>query len=238
MALAILVDGLAGRPETTFGSLKDELEQGGHRVVLIDTSRVVTHEDRVQLVLNCYNNSMDEEVFFIGLSAGGSAVQVAAERIGKSEHLEGAILLSPAMPRGVFFMTRPLGWLILARLKNLLMDTTIVPTAEEYEELVSPLPEELREEILGARQPISSKEAFILTVRPPKLGKYHCPTLLIYGSEDRWITPQSYWELFRRIRAQGQAINIHEVAGAGHLVLASHKRSEVIETILDWIAWG
>lgn len=232
MATVICVDGLGGHPKTTFGGLMEALKE--HDVVLVDTEFVYEHEDRVQFVLDAYRECGDKDVFLIGQSAGGSAVRVAAERLEKmGKHLSGVVLLSPAMPRGIPFMTTTLVDVMLPRWKELLLGLTIFSTEEEYRALVTPLPL-ASEYAVTNRRPISGVEGRMLAFLPPKFVGYSFPTLHIFGGKDRWIAPRAQRKLARKL-AQRSKVTLHKVSKAGHLVLASNEKTEIIEMIREWI---
>jgi alpha-beta hydrolase superfamily lysophospholipase len=234
-ATLICVDGLGGHPETTFGCLKKTLEQMGHKVVLIDTPGVRTHEDRVQLILDEYTLQHGGDIFLVGQSAGGSAVRIAAERLEKlGKCLTGIIQLSPAMPFGIVFMTWPLARVMKGRLWELFLGRSISTTMREYKTLVSPLSQEVEYEIVTSRQPVPGLEGRTLAFNPPRFVGYSFPTLHIFGSEDRWIAPRAQHILSKRLRKRSKTIS-YEVAGAGHLTLMSEKRNKIFALIQEWI---
>lgn len=245
MATVICVDGLAGHPQTTFGSLKKRLEEDGHHVFLADTSSVVTHEGRVEIALNAYEGYSDYspgKIFLVGQSAGGSAVRVAAEEIdameARSPLLGGIVMLSPAVPRGILFMTKPLWQVIKKRWKELLFGLVVNPTEEEFESLVHPLPANARSSIIASRQPVSGVEARTLALWPPALQPYQYPTLHVYGDADTWIAPSAqgvFGKKLRKVLGIEHLLETKVVPGAGHLTLASDQGSEVIEHIALWI---
>lgn len=235
MATIICVDGLAGDPVTTFGVLKKRLQADGHNVVILETSAVYQHEDRVHLALDAYESHRGDEVFLVGQSAGGSAVRIAAERLEKEEkHLAGVILLSPAMPRGIFFMTVPLLWVVLARFKALVVGEMVQPTEKEFYSLVAPLPEDVREDVIASRQPVSGVEARTLAVWPPKFVGYKFPTLHIWGDQDMWVSSSAQHKLSKKLLKAGYA-SANPIPGVGHLTLASDKQEEVMGLIERFI---
>lgn len=238
MATVICIDGLGGHPEITFGLLSDFLEEDSHEVIIPDTSKVVTHEDRVQLALNAYHeNAKDgESIFFVGQSAGGSAVRIATERLYQQKiQLAGVALLSPAMPWGIQYMTRTLLNVMRGRVKELLLGRVIRTTTHEYRTLVEP---GLNDRVLQAvihRTAISGKEARTLAFFPPRLGYHNSPTLLVYGTRDEWINPRAQEELARRIHMNHQRLSVSPIKGAGHLTLASWQAPMVLSEIREWI---
>lgn len=247
MATIVCADGLAGLPTMTFGTLRTALIEAGHKALFVDMSHVETHEDRIGAVQKAYNQALalGEKVFLVGQSAGGSAVRVVAEDLcqvtgGHSgEHLQGIIMLSPAVPSGQIFMTIPLCKVILRRAWDLLRGRMVNPTAEEYESLVAPLPERVREHVIESRQAVSGIEARTLAFSPPPLRKIGVPVLHIFGNKDTWIAPYAQRKLAKRMRKIEEEsdafVQSIEIDGAGHLTLASELEGEVIERIVRWI---
>jgi alpha-beta hydrolase superfamily lysophospholipase len=237
MATVICVDGLGGHPETTFRELKVALESVGNRVIILDTTRVVTHEDRVKMIENEYAKQLNssEQIFLVGQSAGGSAVRILAERLNRSGlHLSGVVLLSPAMPFGIYFMTAKLFLVMLVRFIQLLLGRTISMTDSEFEMLTSPIAEEMRD-VISKRQMVSGVEGRKLAFFPPKFVGYSYPTLQIFGREDKWIAPRAQRKLGKMLRKHGE-VTTFETDGAGHLTLASSEWQMVAQLIQRWIS--
>jgi len=234
MATIICVDGLGGHPKTTFGFLKKELVRQGHEVILLDTSGVRSHQDRIQLVLNEYYRHSGK-VFFVGQSAGGGAVRVAAEWLSKKKSpVAGVIQLSPSVPRGILFMTAPLWSVMKKRLWDLIRGNLVKTTGEEYKTLVGYVAPELRDEVYESRTPISCVEARELALYPAKFQGYGFPTLHIYGDRDPWISPKAQGRLNLQM-SKYSTVTTHVVKGGGHLTLASDSRIKMSISILHWI---
>ncbi|MEX1120340.1 MAG: alpha/beta hydrolase family protein, partial [Candidatus Paceibacterota bacterium] len=224
MVTIICVDGLAGHPEYTFSALQSALEANGHIVNTIDTSAVASHADRVKLALCAYDTAM-KPVVFVGQSAGGSAVRIAAERLEKEgKPLAGVVLLSPAMPRGILFMTRALWSVMKGRVREVFLGKPIRPTEKEYTTLIEPLPFIEGFAAIRSRQVVSGIECRDLLF-PPKFVGYSYPTLHIWGVEDRWIAPSAQRKLNTMLKKSSE-VTTHELPHMGHLTLASHRREE------------
>lgn len=236
MATIICMDGLGGHPDTTFGSLRNVLESDGHKVVIIDTSSVVSHEDRVKLILEAYNNlGGNRDLFLLGQSAGGSAVRITAEKLeNMGKLLGGVILLSPAMPFGVWFVTLSLMKVMLANLREFLFGQTVTITEIEHLTLVEPIAIKASPELITKRQPISCIEGRELAFYPPKFVGYKFPTLHIFGEKDAWISPRAQRVFSKMLRRSSTTVS-SEILGAGHLTLASEKSGDVVRTIQEWI---
>ncbi|MFA6339100.1 MAG: alpha/beta hydrolase [Candidatus Paceibacterota bacterium] len=240
MAKIIYVGGLGHHPETTFKPIKDRLEQEGHEVIILDTSHINTHEDRVQLVLKEYDKyyigaHIGVDVFLLGQSAGGSAVRIAAERLEKEgKPLAGVILLSPAMPFGIFFMTLPLWNIMKKRWAEILFGKVINPTEEEFETLLAPLAKEGRAETLASRRSISGIESRTLAFNSPRFVGYKFPTLHIFGDCDKWIAPSAQRKLSKKLRIRSDVCT-REVEGTGHITFTSRKGDRVVSLIVGWI---
>lgn len=242
MATVICMDGLGGNPETTFGELKLRLEDEGHRVVLVSTRGIRTHEDRVENVLMDFVSvcgQSDDKVFLLGFSAGGSAVRLAARHIEKhdlfSNRLAGVILLSQAMPWGVNFLTWPLIKVMVKRLPQLIFGLDINPTESEYTSLVEPVSNDRRDEGVKNRRTIPGTEAQTLAFHPSKFEGYSYPSLVIYGDSDRWVATRAHRKMIALLKKKKQNVTSLEVPHSGHLVLASEVRQLVMLKIQDWI---
>jgi len=196
------MDGLGGCPQVTFGELKTALERNNHRVVLVNVLGIQTHEGRIERVLACYEHERSERpnepIYFAGQSAGGDAIRIAAERLASENRdacVAGVILLSPAMPRWVLFLTHVLFVTMAKRLVDLMLGRVVETTELEYEALVAPLPSHMREHIVAHRMPISGKEGRTLAFYPSKFKGYPFPTLHVYGDRDQWIAPHAQAKL-------------------------------------------
>ena len=236
----ICMDGLGGLPAETFKLLKMRLEAKGHEVVLARIKGIRTHEDRVRRVMDLFlgrqtrAKEAGQKIFLVGQSAGGSAVRIAASRLKGQEELAGVILLSQAMPRGVWFMTVQLLRSMLGQIKNLLLAWTIHTSEAEYARLVEPLPADQRNDVIFSRQPLPGPESRELAFWAPMLQAYDCPTLYIWGDKDHWISVTAHRKLCGLLRQKCADVSHLEVPGSGHLTLASEKRDEVISLIMEW----
>ncbi len=239
MATVICVDGLGGHPEVTFDFLKRKLLSADHEVVVIDTSSVVTHEDRVRLVLDAYYSHVtgSEAVFLVGQSAGGSAVRIVAERLHQLRRpLAGVVMLSPAMPWGIQYMTETLWKVMRGRVSDLMLGRMIRTTEHEYRVLVEPGIHSNIERAVRHRTMISGNEARTLAFVPPVFHGYNYPTLHVFGDQDRWINCKAQWKLGRKMLSAGQQAEIIELKNVGHLTLASWQAPWVATQILRWIS--
>ena len=236
MAIIICMDGLAGDPETTFGDLKRELEGVGHKVILIDVEGIENHSDRINRVSNCYKearrNSPEAKIFLAGQSAGGSAVRIATERMNENGP-NGIILLSPAMPRFIWFGTWTLLHIMVKRFRDLL-SKEIRLTDRELTRLLHPLPEKYLQKSLGNQHPISAEEARELAFFPPPFIGVNCPVLLIYGKQDRWIASKAQRKLAEMLKKKASVTEI-PFEGLGHSTLISSRGHFVQFCIGKWI---
>jgi alpha-beta hydrolase superfamily lysophospholipase len=238
MATIICMDGLGGLPEVTFKSLRETLEKRGFDVSLAKVDGIQTHEDRIRRVISACNelDARKEKIFLLGLSAGASATRIAAERLSRAERkIAGVILISQAMPSGYFFLTMQLLKAMLRHLRELLLAKPIETTGEEYLNLIEPLSERHRNQMVYNRQTIPGAEARRLAFASYKLKGYSYPTLAIYGSDDRWIATRAHRQVCTDLRSLVPSLDEYEVLGSGHLPLASERRKEVIEKITNWI---
>ena len=163
-------------------------------------------------------------------------MRIAAEHLEQEgARLTGVIQLSPAMPFGIISMTKSLWRVMKGRLRELLSGKMIFPTAAEYELLVAPLPNSIRDAIIAVRQPVSGTEGRTLAFFPPRFVGYAFPTLHIFGKCDAWISPSAQRKLGKKLGKRSN-VTTREITGAGHLTLASEKRDEVIQAIQQWIA--
>ena len=238
MSTIICMDGLGGQPETTFAFLKEMLEKDGHVVILVSISGSEnwSHRDRIERVKKEISDCTDKNIFLVGQSAGGSAVQIAADETEKE--IKGVIAMSPALPRGYFYLTLPL-FLIMTRWKNfwrILLGRALAPTKREFEAFVSPLVSSRREKILESRQLIPGKEARELAFYPPKKVRPSSQTLIVFGEKDQWISPRALRKFAKQQKQKfPELISILEVKESGHLTLSSHRRNTVVRMIKNLI---
>ncbi len=237
MSTFICMDGLGGQPETTFTFLKEMLEKDDHVVILVSVSGSEnwSHRDRIERVKKEISDCTDKNIFLIGQSAGGSAVQIAADETEKE--IKGVIAMSPALPRGYLYLTLPL-LAIMLRWKNLwriLLGRVLSPTKREFESLASPLANSRRNRILESRQLIPGKEARELAFYPPKRTTPSSPTLIVFGEKDRWISPRALRKFAKQQKEASELVSVLEVKGSGHLTVSSQRRSEVVEQIKNLI---
>jgi hypothetical protein len=198
MATVICVDGVGGNPTFPFRELKWALEEIGHKVVLVDVNEISTHKDRVIRVLVAYYKERlkgEDEICFLGFSAGGSAVYTSASDLYEAEEkVHKVILISPAVPLQAIptFMTSMTPELrsgIANNFLDLVLGREISITEKEYVDLMAPFEPEFADELLDNRQKIPGKEARRLAFFPYVFRGYDYPTLMIYGCCDRWISP-------------------------------------------------
>lgn len=245
MAIIICVDGIGGCPHVTFGELQSALGTQ-HAVVIADTSDVKTHNDRITRALRLYERACldhNSEIYLAGQSAGGGAVRIVAEEIekrdtaaGYASRLTGVILLSPAVPRFVLYLTLPLLKLMLVRVLHLLFGWTMHSTEKEFGILTGPMPSSTKGRVISNRTAFPGKETRELAFFPRKLRGYRrFRTLHVYGTRDSWIAPSAQEKLGRLLQKSGANVTTIVVEGAGHITLASEKRYEVIEVIRQWI---
>jgi alpha-beta hydrolase superfamily lysophospholipase len=235
------MDGLGGTPHVTFSYLSDRAEKEGHTVVYLPVNGITTHSDRVKRVVDGVEAFYKPEgkLFLVGQSAGGSAVRIACEDLGIAKKVSGIILLSPAMPRGIPYMTWTLfftmikwryAWKLLCGVGDIVMQQ------DDYMKLISPVRDELLNHVSSRISQISSKEIQELAFHPQEIQPIHVPTRIIYGKKDRVINPASFRKLAKQIgRASRTHCTIFCFGEAGHLTLTSKGRRDVMNNILTWI---
>lgn len=235
-----MMDGLAGHPLTTFGALKNKLETKDHSVIILDFEGIRTHEDRIKRVLDSYQHvaavKQDERIFLVGQSAGGSAVRIAGERIGEGGNLAGVIMLSPAMPRSIWFLTLTLFMTMAKRVTELLFgkNATSHLTEQEHLALVSPIDKELGMQAVSNRPDIPLKEARKLAFYPDQLGQCPFPILHVYGEKDQWIAARAQRKLCAILARNGSQIESYGMPRSGHVTLLSQDRESVTDIIETW----
>lgn len=239
MAVVICMDGLGGHPNVTFGPLREALSKKGHKTVIVGIENIETHEDRVKKVLAAFDKARreypSERIVLVGQSAGGSAVRIAAERLSGENALAGVTMLSPAMPRFVWFATKQLFRVMSGRLLDIILGRTLYSEPWEFEALVSPLPADLRKTVISNRQPVPGKEARTLALFPPRFRGYRFPTLLVHGERDQWVAPRAQEALASMLEKSGSKVTHVVVRNSGHITLASVNRQEVAASIALWI---
>jgi alpha-beta hydrolase superfamily lysophospholipase len=173
-------------------------------------------------------DSADGPVYLIGQSAGGLAVLLASVDNPK---IAGVIAASPAMPKGI----SPLGWPLVSVMWRyqlaILRSESIFVGENDYDWLISgeKLPPEIRDQLISGRQNISGREALELSMPwlQPRLGEVKVPTVLVCGTDDRWVNPTAHTKLFEKMRGKNDKPVLIKVPFAGHL--PAHGRSYVAE---------
>jgi alpha-beta hydrolase superfamily lysophospholipase len=234
------MDGLGGTPYVTFSCLKERVEKEGHKVVYLPVNGIKTHSDRVKRIIDGVEAFYKPEgkLFLVGQSAGGSAVRIACEDLNTAKKVSGIILLSPAMPRGIWYMTWTLFWTMLNWRyiwKLLLGIGEIVLRRLDYVQLISPIKCDLLDHASSRISPISSQEIRELAFNPPSLQPIHVHTLIIYGKRDKVIRPASFHQLARKIGRVSRSCEVVCFGEAGHTTLLSKGRCTVVERILKWV---
>ena len=240
LKIFVLVDGLGGNPRGTFEHLSRLLSGKEYRIILANTQQVRTHEDRVQAVLSAFSQATttdhNADIYLVGLSAGGSAARIIAERLGNHSRLTGLIMLSPAMPRWVWFTTWTLAKVMLGHVREMILGRGFISlTTNEYLRLIAPAAGEEAQDYAGNRIGISIAEARQLAFWPPGLGVCQCPTLIIGGDQDRWISPRATSTLAVMMTESGTRVDHCIIEGAGHLVTLPSTVETVADLIKRWI---
>lgn len=237
-------------------------------VVHVTTKDIKTHAQRVGRIKNAFNSALatrSDKVFIIGQSAGGSAARIAAEDIFENDmqnrsKLGGIVMLSPAMPSGIWFQTWTLFKTMLrylpqmfgiglhkrphqsSRRKNENLDAFWL-ARDDHSALISPYKTVGLQDYTGYAledaEGIPAHEAWQLAFSPPGLRQIGCPVLHIWGDQDRWIDPGAQVKLNKKLSAlvpQGQLQTL-VVSGAGHIVFYAgcDEARHVSDTICNWI---
>lgn len=250
MGTIICVGGLVDCPKETFAELRKTLENKGHLVVIPDTEDVHTHQDRITLVMDEYRRVLREsrhkesgkvQIFLVGQSAGGSAVRVVAEELHQKgdTYLKGVVLLSPAMPRSLRFRwlrssTESTRAFFKHHFAEIMSGKMIDQTAMEFEARVAPLADDVRDRVLASRQPVPGAEMRTLALWPPRMRVYLYPTLHLYGAQDSCIDPVVQGKFGQDLESM-TLTDTHVFVGAGHALLGSSVREEVVELIARFI---
>jgi len=247
MVNVVCMDGLGGNPEITFRELKIALEAVGFSVHLLDPKGIKTHEDRVRRVIGKVEElrhaDPQAELVLIGQSAGGSAVRIAAERLRHVHHpVAGVVMLSPAMPRGIFFTTRTLFKLMVKHTLSLCFGIgtgeagEIVLKRADHAKLLSPISDTDGHEAVATAPGLPWRECRTLAFDPQPLGKLDgVSVLLVYGNLDRWVSSSAHRKLECKLKSAGVLLQSVQCAGAGHLTLKSAAGPALIEKIIDWV---
>lgn len=238
MATIICVDGLSGNPRLTFFYLASALSVANHTVVFLPDLPylpVVSHSNRVEDIYRAFNRVKgDSSVFLIGQSAGGSAVLQATSRITDSR-LRGIVILSPAMPSGINYLTPTLFRIMFHNLYRLFGNKPFKLKDEELLALLHPVPDKYRDRIIRDQTEIHPREARRLAFFPPRLRPIGVPCLHLYGAQDRWISPSAQVRLSASLNRMCQKYRTIEVPDSGHMTLLNPATPILI---MDWIRDG
>lgn len=238
MATIICVDGLSGNPKSTFFYLASAPSVASHKVVFLPDLPdlpVISHSDRVDDICRAFNRVKgDSGVFLIGQSAGGSAVLQASSRITDSR-LRGIVILSPAMPSGINYLTPTLFRVMCHNFYRLFGNKPFKLRDEELLALLHPVPDKYRDRVIRDQTEIHPREARRLAFFPPRLRPIGVPCLHIFGAQDRWISPWAQIRLSARLNRMCPKYRTIEVPDSGHMTL-HHPATAIL--IMDCIRDG
>ncbi|MHB1316633.1 MAG: alpha/beta fold hydrolase [Minisyncoccota bacterium] len=174
-----------------------------------------------------------ERVTIIGHSAGGLAGLIVASELPNK--VDGVIAVSPAMPRGISPLGEPLIPIMKKHFWKMLRSKLITVSEEDYTALALNGVLAYPDVILQNRKPISGKEAFELASpwHQPKLGKVTVTTVLVFGNDDRWVSPDAHLQLAMKLYTNNNHLSVHEVHMAGHLPVHCLGGQEVVLQVLS-----
>lgn len=234
----LLIHGLGGST-FSFNQLFDPLVMAGYNVWALDLPGFgyserkqnidYTRRGRTELIVKFINKmDLNDELVVMGHSMGGA---IALE-LAYLKQLQGLVLVAPAVlsfeeaPRGSFWLNSTL----IRRIAGFFVQTFFLTqnrvtdilnsaynreaTALEVEKYYQPLKIPGTIAALFDMSTQQSKNKNIFQDRQP----LQTPTLVIWGQEDSWISPETAPELLSNL-ARGNLLIIEE---AGHLPLETH----------------
>lgn len=177
-----------------------------------------------------------EKVRLIGQSAGGLAALIVASEL--PEKVSGVIAVSPAMPRGISPIGGPLLPIMSRYALKMWRHKLIQVSTKEYTKLA--LNHVTRPDaILKHRIPISGREATELSTPwlQPKLEPAKVPTVIVYGTEDNWVSPKAHKKLANRLAQENPYTESISVPHGGHLPVHAHNGEQVVIQALNSLEW-
>lgn len=186
--------------------------------------RFDAYVDRAQQAATALGRSI-----VIGHSLGGLVAQALAER----DVVRGAVLVSPAPPRGIPVLGARMLVYQLRDLPSVLLGRTLHPSWPTMRDLVLNRvpPDERRAlfERLGPESGTVSRQLALTGVRIDA-RRVRCPVLVIAGGEDLYIPPGRATRVARRYGAP-----LRVLPGRGHVMMQEPGWEEAAGVIADWV---
>jgi pimeloyl-ACP methyl ester carboxylesterase len=165
----------------------------------------------------------------VGHSMGGLIAQCLAAR----GDVRGAVLISPAPPRGITVLSPRLAIKQLKYLPSILRSREVVPDRADLREIVlNRVPRELQDLILEQLVPDSGRagKEMSLTGVPVDQTRVRCPLLVIGAAEDRFIPKQIAVRVAQRYGAPLQILEGH-----AHMSVVEPGWESVAEIVEGWL---
>ena len=165
----------------------------------------------------------------VGHSMGGLIAQCLAAR----GDVRGAVLISPAPPRGITVLSPRLAIKQLKYLPSILRSRQVVPDREDLREIVlNRIPRDLQDLLLDQLVPDSGcagKEMSLTGVAVDQ-ARVRCPLLVIGAEEDRFIPKQIAVRVSQRYRAP-----LRILEGHAHMSVVEPGWERVAEIVDGWM---
>jgi pimeloyl-ACP methyl ester carboxylesterase len=165
----------------------------------------------------------------VGHSMGG----LIAQRLAAQGDVRGAVLISPAPPRGITVLSPRLAIKQLKYLPSILRSREVVPDREDLREIVlNRVPRELQDVLLDQLVPDSGRAGrqMSLTGVAVDQTRVRCPLMVIGAEDDRFIPKQIAVRVAQRY---GAPVRILE--GHAHMSVVEPGWESVAEIVDAWI---
>ncbi len=192
----------------------------------IDLGRA-TMEDFVEDV-SAVAHHLDDPVV-VGHSMGGLIAQCLAAR----GEVRGAVLISPAPPRGITVLSPRLAIKQLKYLPSILRSRQVVPDREDLREIVlNRIPRDHQDLLLQQLVPDSGRAGreMSLTGVPVDQTRVRCPLLVLGAEEDRFIPKQIAVRVAQRYGAPLRILEHH-----AHMSVVEPRWESVAEIVDGWM---
>lgn len=165
----------------------------------------------------------------VGHSMGGLIAQRMAER----NLVRGAVLISPAPPRGISVLSPTVALRQLAYLPAMLMGHRVQPSRHVMRALVlNHVPAAEQDSVLDRFIPDSGRAGLEMALRgvPIDARQVHCPMLVIAAGDDRFIPARIARRIAARYHAEFDLIEHH-----GHMVPIEPGWQALATTVIRWL---
>jgi pimeloyl-ACP methyl ester carboxylesterase len=232
----ILVGGIGYDSTILFSELATRLHAlTGFEPSIVDVSNLCDHHGRARRIRDEMTKSPATRIVLIGHGQGAMS---ALSLLNDAPRVVGAVLLSPTPTRveredqtgvGKYFD----GW--CSKFGASLEVGYVSPTHDEFSHLSGPLHEDGNTRAIQSMRKISRVDLLEYVLTNPAYKKFQCPVLLLYGTEDGWVSGSGFRHMLSELVVNKVNLTISEVRGGSHFLLFSEDKEFVKNEISDFL---